>query len=75
MSCHVVCTGLADLKQKEVIQNYCDEAVAFIQEGAMLEAFNVWDEMLNGDVYPYVACACFVFCPRRPPALLCASRV
>jgi len=59
--------GLADQKQQAVIQDYCDRAVSFIQEGEMLDAFNVWDEMLNGDVYPYVARAnphsTFAGCP------------
>jgi vitellogenic carboxypeptidase-like protein len=45
--------GLCDLKQKVVIQDYCDRTVAFIAAGNMTAAFAVWDEMLNGDVYPY----------------------
>lgn len=45
--------GLADANQRQVIQDYCDQAIAFINKGEMLKAFNVWDEMLNGDVFPY----------------------
>ena len=45
--------GLADENQKAVIQRYCDDAVALIKAGKMEAAFRVWDEMLNGDLYPY----------------------
>jgi vitellogenic carboxypeptidase-like protein len=45
--------GLADSKQKKVIQDYCDRTVQLIQKNQMKEAFDVWDEMLNGDIYPY----------------------
>ena len=45
--------GLCSLKQKAIIQNYCDETVQYIKSGNMTAAFYVWDEMLNGDVYPY----------------------
>ena len=45
--------GLCDLKQKAVIQDYCDRTVKFIAAGNMTAAFDVWDEMLNGDIYPY----------------------
>ena len=45
--------GLADLKQKAVITDYCDRTVAFIKSNNMTAAFDVWDEMLNGDIYPY----------------------
>ena len=31
----------------------CDQAIEAIQRGDMLAAFDVWDEMLNGDVFPY----------------------
>ena len=45
--------GLADENQKAVIQRYCDDAVTLIKAGQMEAAFRVWDEMLNGDLYPY----------------------
>jgi vitellogenic carboxypeptidase-like protein len=45
--------GLATQNQQTIIKDSCDRSVSYIQEGDMLEAFNVWDEMLNGDVYPY----------------------
>mgnify|MGYP000241438068 CR=1 FL=1 len=44
--------GLASDAQTEVVQDYCDRTVAYIEEGSMVEAFGVWDEMLNSDVYP-----------------------
>lgn len=45
--------GLASEQEMLVIQNYCNLAVNHINAGEMLEAFNVWDEMLNGDIFPY----------------------
>jgi len=45
--------GLCDENEKAKIQDYCDRTVAFIQQGKMLEAFDVWDQFLNGDVWPY----------------------
>lgn len=45
--------GLADELQKAKIQEYCDDAVTLIKAGKMEDAFRVWDEMLNGDLYPY----------------------
>ena len=45
--------GLADENQKAKIQQYCDDAVTLIKAGQMEAAFRVWDEMLNGDLYPY----------------------
>ena len=39
--------------EKKIIQSYCDRTVAQIQQGDMASAFNIWDEMLNGDIYPY----------------------
>ena len=46
-------SGLADGRQRAVIQDYCDRAVAAIRNGEMESAFRLWDEMLNGDLYPY----------------------
>jgi len=45
--------GLANDAEVAVIQDYCDRSVNFIKQDKMTEAFNVWDEMLNGDIYPY----------------------
>eukprot|EP00928_Gymnodinium_smaydae_P040797 TRINITY_DN27634_c0_g1_i1.p1 TRINITY_DN27634_c0_g1~~TRINITY_DN27634_c0_g1_i1.p1 ORF type:complete len:244 (+),score=30.44 TRINITY_DN27634_c0_g1_i1:185-916(+) len=45
--------GLASDTEVRVIQGYCDRAVNFINRGDMLSAFQEWDEMLNGDVFPY----------------------
>lgn len=45
--------GLADENQKVIIGNYCDKTIKFIKAGQMLDAFNTWDEMLNGDVFKY----------------------
>eukprot|EP01065_Artemidia_motanka_P012137 TRINITY_DN1663_c0_g1_i1.p1 TRINITY_DN1663_c0_g1~~TRINITY_DN1663_c0_g1_i1.p1 ORF type:complete len:501 (+),score=190.55 TRINITY_DN1663_c0_g1_i1:74-1504(+) len=45
--------GLCDGLQCAKVQDYCDRTVALIKKGDYVAAFNVWDEMLNGDVYPY----------------------
>lgn len=45
--------GLASEAEVRVIQGYCDRAVNSINRGDMLQAFKEWDEMLNGDVFPY----------------------
>jgi len=45
--------GLASDAEVRVVKGYCDRAVNFINSGDMLSAFGVWDEMLNGDVFPY----------------------
>jgi hypothetical protein len=42
--------AVCDENEKAIIQDYCDRTVALIQEGKMLDAFNVWDKFLNGDV-------------------------
>jgi len=45
--------GFASNAEKVVIQNYVDQSVKAVEEGRMMDAFNIWDEMLNGDIYPY----------------------
>eukprot|EP01147_Barroeca_monosierra_P005272 gene5272-7051_t len=45
--------GLADHNQRKVLQNYTDRTVAAINNQQYTEAFDIWDEMLNGDVYKY----------------------
>jgi vitellogenic carboxypeptidase-like protein len=46
-------TGLVDDAQYLVIKGYCDRTVAHIHAGEMTLAFDVWDQMLNGDIWPY----------------------
>uniref|UniRef100_A0A7S3ZDE4 Carboxypeptidase n=2 Tax=Lotharella globosa TaxID=91324 RepID=A0A7S3ZDE4_9EUKA len=45
--------GLADGDQLAKIQEYSDNCTALIKQGEYAAAFRVWDEMLNGDLYPY----------------------
>ena len=45
--------GLVDDNQLVKIKEYCDSTINLINKNEMKEAFDVWDEMLNGDVYPY----------------------
>lgn len=45
--------GLASLKDKKVIEAYCNKTVDQIEQGDYVGAFSTWDQMLNGDVYPY----------------------
>lgn len=46
-------TGLIDVNQKKIIQGMCQQTTNYIKAGQMMEAFDVWDKMLNGDVFPY----------------------
>ena len=39
------------------IADYCKRSVAMIEKGDMSGAFNVWDQMLNGDIWPYGECS------------------
>lgn len=45
--------GLCSERERAVIQDYCDRTTALIQQGQMKAAFDVWDQFLNGDVWPY----------------------
>lgn len=45
--------GLASIRDKQTITAYCTKTVNQINAGDYLGAFATWDEMLNGDVYPY----------------------
>jgi len=45
--------GLADANQVKVLQDYSKRTEDAIHQGDYKKAFDVWDEMLNGDVYPY----------------------
>lgn len=40
-------------EQTDTIAGYVAAILDNIEQGNMLEAFDVWDEFLNGDVYPY----------------------
>merc|ERR1711937_101488 len=45
--------GLVDDQELVKINEYCTSTIDLIKENEMKKAFDVWDEMLNGDVYPY----------------------
>merc|ERR1719499_500360 len=45
--------GLASSSEKLVVQEYVDRIENAILAGEMTDAFNIWDEMLNGDICPY----------------------
>ena len=45
--------GMISSAQKMTIRQYCDEAIEAIEQGDMVGAFDVWDKMLNGDIWPY----------------------
>lgn len=45
--------GLANTQQREAIEQMCLEVVQDIENNRYQAAFDVWDKMLNGDVYPY----------------------
>ena len=45
--------GLASIKDMHTIEAYCNKTVEQINAGDYVGAFSTWDEMLNGDVYPY----------------------
>jgi vitellogenic carboxypeptidase-like protein len=39
--------------EKKIVQDYCDRAVAHIHRSEFEQAFLLWDEMINGDLYGY----------------------
>ena len=45
--------GLTSGTEYAAIRDYCDRTVAAIEAGDMQSAFEVWDQMLNGDIFPY----------------------
>jgi len=45
--------GMADENQKRKIQEYCDGTVDAIIAEQWIQAFDIWDEFINGDEYPY----------------------
>lgn len=45
--------GIVSFVEKKKIQDYVDRSVAALRDEDYLTSFNIWDEMLNGDVFPY----------------------
>jgi len=45
--------GTADENQQRRIQEYCDAIVDQIIAEEWYDSFTIWDEFLNGDIYPY----------------------
>ncbi|CAM9097609.1 unnamed protein product [Ectocarpus fasciculatus] len=45
--------GVADYNEKAVFSAYVSRTRQYIDQGDMYDAFTVWDEMINGDIYPY----------------------
>ena len=45
--------GLIDSQQQKTFASYCARIVAAIKGKYMRLAFDIWDEMINGDVFPY----------------------
>lgn len=45
--------GVADTSEKLKFEEYVSLSRHFIEKGDMYNAFTVWDEMINGDIYPY----------------------
>jgi vitellogenic carboxypeptidase-like protein len=45
--------GVADLKEKAKFKEYVATSQKFIEQGNMYQAFTVWDQMINGDIFPY----------------------
>uniref|UniRef100_A0A7N8YKN6 Probable serine carboxypeptidase CPVL n=1 Tax=Mastacembelus armatus TaxID=205130 RepID=A0A7N8YKN6_9TELE len=46
-------TGMIDEQQREYVVQQTDYGVKLIQQQKWVEAFEVFDSLLNGDVYPY----------------------
>ena len=44
---------MVDDQELEQVNQYCDSTIDLIKQNEMKKAFDVWDEFLNGDVYPY----------------------
>jgi len=45
--------GLIDLTQQKVFESYCARITTAIKGKYMSTAFAIWDEMINGDLFPY----------------------
>ncbi|XP_052357155.1 probable serine carboxypeptidase CPVL isoform X5 [Oncorhynchus keta] len=53
-------TGLIDLLQKQYVEQQTASGVQLIQQEKWVEAFEVFDSLLNGDILPYPS---FFHCP------------
>lgn len=45
--------GVSNLKEKEKFTEYVTLSQKAIAAGDMYDAFTIWDQMINGDIYPY----------------------
>jgi len=45
--------GLLDHNERAVVRDYVTRSQHAIEQGDYYGAFTVWDEMINGDIYPY----------------------
>jgi len=45
--------GLIDSSQQKVFESYCARITSAIKAKYMTSAFEIWDEMINGDLFPY----------------------
>lgn len=45
--------GMADFNESAFIKSCTDKAVSYIQNKQFKDAFDVFDTLLNGDIYPY----------------------
>jgi vitellogenic carboxypeptidase-like protein len=45
--------GLLDHNEKAVVRDYVTRSQLAIEAGDYYGAFTIWDEMINGDIYPY----------------------
>ena len=45
--------GVSNLNEMAKFTEYITTTQSLIQEGNFYEAFAVWDQMINGDIYPY----------------------
>jgi len=45
--------GLADENQRRKVEEYCDQTVDAITAQQWYTAFTIWDQFINGDVWPY----------------------
>ena len=50
--------GLIDSAQQKVFESYCTRITTAIKAKYMSSAFAIWDEMINGDLFPYNRCVC-----------------
>jgi hypothetical protein len=48
--------GLIDSAQQKVFESYCARITTAIKAKFFSTAFAIWDEMINGDLFPYNRC-------------------